>query len=224
MESQNHKVIKGFLQPEEAREILGWVDSLDIEQVITNHHIKEVRKNLNGNSYMFNVSKTPETNYIAEFQSSGNVIGKNPPTIIYSLINRISSAIGISKDHVFFQVIDMNKGGKVNPHYDSSINGYINYKCNISVLSEDYNFYLDEHTFSIKEGDLYCFEASLYKHWSDVFASRRVLLSFGFLLPYIELNRKENEPRIRLSRRINKYFQTENRIDRNTSHFNKESN
>jgi hypothetical protein len=207
MESQNHKVIKGFLHPEESREILGWVDSLDVEQIITNHHIKEVRKNLNGNSYMFNVSKTPETNYIAEFQSSGNVIEKDPPPIIYSLINRISSSIGISKDRVFFQVIDMNKGGKVNPHYDSSIKGYINYKCNISVLSDDYNFYVDGHTFNVKEGDLYCFEASLYKHWSDIFESRRVLLSFGFVLPYAELGRKEDDPRVRLSRRILRYFQ-----------------
>jgi len=210
MESQNHKVIKGFLHPEEAREILEWVDSLDVEQILTNHHIKEVRKNLNGNSYMFDVSKTLETNYITEFQSSGNVVQQDPPHIIYTLINRISGEIGIPKDHVFFQVIDMNKGGKVNPHYDSSINGYINYKCNISVLSEDYNFYLDGHTFNIKEGDLYCFEASLYKHWSDVFESRRVLLSFGFVLPYIELGRKEDDPRVRLSKRILRYFQNPN--------------
>lgn len=207
MEPQNHKIIKGFLYPEESKEILRWVDSLDIEQNVTNHHIKEVSKNLNGNSYMFDISKTPESNYITEFQSSRNVVQKDPPPIVYRLINRISSAIGISKNHVFFQVIDMNSGGKVDPHYDSSISGYVNYKCNISVLSDEYNFYVDGHTFNIKEGDLYCFEASLYKHWSDIFESRRVLLSFGFVLPYAELGRKEDDPRVRLSRRILRYFQ-----------------
>ena len=37
----------------------------------------------------------------------------------------------------------MNKGGKINPHYDASIDGYINYKCNISVLSDRYDFFID---------------------------------------------------------------------------------
>ena len=101
----------------------------------------------------------------------------------------------------------MNKGGKINPHYDASIDGYINYKCNISVLSEDYNIYIDDEVELISETDLYCFEASLYKHWTNEFNSRRVFLSFGFILPYEILKRDENEPRIRLSRRISKYFQ-----------------
>jgi hypothetical protein len=51
------------------------------------------------------------------------------------------------------------------------------------------------------------FEASLYKHWTDEFSSRRVLLSFGFVLPYDALGRKSDEPRVRLSQRIEKYFQ-----------------
>ena len=101
----------------------------------------------------------------------------------------------------------MNKGGKINPHYDASIDGYINYKCNISVLSEDYNIYIDDEVELISETDLYCFEASLYKHWTNEFNSRRVFLSFGFILSYEILKRDENEPRIRLSRRISKYFQ-----------------
>jgi hypothetical protein len=54
---------------------------------------------------------------------------------------------------------------------------------------------------------LYCFEASLYKHWTEEFNSRRVFLSFGFLVPYNVLGRNENDPRIRLSRRIENYFQ-----------------
>jgi hypothetical protein len=207
MESENHKIIRNFLLPGEKEEIIDWVKSINFTQSINNHHIKEVRKNLNGNSYMFDISKTSETKKITEFQSSGNVINETPPQIIINLIDRISKEIKISKDNVFFQVIDMNSGGKVNPHYDATINGFINYKCNISVLSEIYEFYIDNDVMNINEGDLYCFEASLYKHWSNEFNFNRILLSFGFVLKYSELGRNEYDHRVRLSNRIEKYFQ-----------------
>jgi hypothetical protein len=55
---------------------------------------------------------------------------------------------------------------------------------------------------------MYCFEASLFKHWTpNKFDSRRILLSFGFLIPYKDLGRSEEDPRVRLSQRIEKYFQ-----------------
>jgi hypothetical protein len=101
----------------------------------------------------------------------------------------------------------MNKGGKINPHYDASIDGYVIYKCNISVLSEDYKIFIDDSSPVIGQKDLYCFEASLYKHWTEEFNSRRVFLSFGFILPYGVLGRNESDPRVRLSQRISKYFQ-----------------
>jgi hypothetical protein len=103
----------------------------------------------------------------------------------------------------------MNKGGKINPHYDASLDGYVNYKCNISVLSEDYDFYVGDEVVNIEETDLYCFEASLYKHWTNEFNSRRIFLSFGFVLTYEEVNRKITDPRVRLSKRIEKYFQSQ---------------
>ena len=101
----------------------------------------------------------------------------------------------------------MQSGGKISPHYDAAIDGFINYKCNISVLSEDYNFYMGDDVINVSEGDMYCFEASLYKHWTDEFKSRRLFMSFGFMLPYQILNRNDDDPRIRLSKRIEKYFQ-----------------
>jgi hypothetical protein len=101
----------------------------------------------------------------------------------------------------------MNKGGKINPHYDASINGYINYKCNISVLSEDYDIFIGDEKELIQQSDLYCFESSLYKHWTNEFNSRRVFLSIGFLVPYSVTNRSKEDPRVRLSQRIQKYFQ-----------------
>lgn len=95
---------------------------------------------------------------------------------------------------------------EINPHYDASLSGFINYKCNISVLAERYDFFIDNDVVSIDEGDLYCFEASLYKHWSNKFNFKRILLSFGFVLTYEELDRTENDPRVRLSKRIERYF------------------
>ena len=142
-----------------------------------------------------------------KFQSISNVSREPLPGFIYKIIDRISEEFNFPKDNIFLQAVDMSKGGKITPHYDASIDGYINYKCNISILSEDYELFLDKESISIEETDLYGFEASLYKHWTNEFNSRRVFLSFGFILPYEILNRTENDPRVRLSKRISKYFQ-----------------
>jgi len=50
-------------------------------------------------------------------------------------------------------------------------------------------------------------EQALYKHWTDPFKSRRIFLSFGFILKYEELGRTNDDPRVRLSQRIERYFQ-----------------
>ena len=207
MESKNHKIIKNFITKDEVKLILEWIDSLNHVGNDPNYHLSELSKSLNGKSCIFDVSQTELTKYITKFQSISDVSSDKLPDFIYNIIDRISTKFNFPKEHIFLQAVDMNKGGKINPHYDASIDGYINYKCNISVLSEDYNIYIDDEVELISETDLYCFEASLYKHWTNEFNSRRVFLSFGFILPYEILKRDENEPRIRLSRRISKYFQ-----------------
>jgi len=207
MESENYKIIRNFITDSEKKEIIEWINSFNVEQSVTNSHIKEVSKNLNGNSYMFDISKTPETKFITKFQSSNNVLEIDIPEVIIKISKKISDATNIPNKNILFQVIDMDSGGKINPHYDSTIDGFINYKCNISILSEDYDFFIEKDVLNINEGDLYCFPASLYKHWSNEFKRRRILLSFGFILTYGELNKKDNDPRIRLSKRIVKYFQ-----------------
>jgi hypothetical protein len=75
------------------------------------------------------------------------------------------------------------------------------------VLSEDYKIFIGDSSPVIEQKDLYCFEGSLYKHWTEEFNSRRVFLSFGFIVPYSVVGRTENDPRVRLSQRISKYFQ-----------------
>jgi len=207
MGSENHKIVKNFISDDEVNLIVDWVGSINHTGNDSNHHLTELSKDLNGKSYMFDISNTPLTNYITKFQSISDVSKDILPSFIYKIIDRISEEFNYPKDNIFIQAVDMNKGGKIQPHYDASIDGYINYKCNISVLSEDYKIFIDDSSPVIEQKDLYCFEASLYKHWTEEFNSRRVFLSFGFILPYGVLGRNESDPRVRLSQRISKYFQ-----------------
>jgi hypothetical protein len=200
-------LLNNFITKHEAKQIVDWIETINHTGNDGNYHLTEISKTLNGKSCIFDISNTPLTNYITKFQSISDVSKETLPDFIYVILDRISKEFNFSKENVFLQAVDMNKGGKINPHYDASIDGYINYKFNISVLSEDYVFHIDKESISIQETDLYGFEASLYKHWTDDFKSRRVFLSFGFILKYEDLNRDENDHRIRLSKRISKYFQ-----------------
>jgi hypothetical protein len=210
MGSENYKIVKNFISDDEVSQIVSWVDLLNPEDGDPNYHLSEISKVLKGKSCIIDISDTEITNYITNFQSVSKVSKQKVPKIIETLFERISKENNIPLDNVFIQAVDMNKGGRIQPHYDAAIDGYINYKCNISVLSEDYKIFIDQSSPIIEQKDLYCFEASLYKHWTEEFNSRRIFLSFGFLVPYNILGRSDNDPRVRLSRRIENYFQNKN--------------
>ena len=201
------KLKKKFISDDEVLQLVSWVDSLNPEDGDPNYHLSEISKALKGKSCIIDISKTELTNYITNFQSVSKVLQQEVPPIIKTIFKRISEKNNLPLDNIFIQAVDMKKGGRVQPHYDASIDGYINYKCNISVLSEDYKIFIDGSSPVIEQKDLYCFEASLYKHWTEEFNSRRVFLSFGFIVPYSVVGRTENDPRVRLSKRISKYFQ-----------------
>ena len=207
MESENYKIVKNFISDDEVKLIVDWVDSLNPEEGDPNYHLSEISKTLKGKSCIIDISNTELTNYITNFQSVSKVSKQEVPTIIKTIFKRISEENNLPLDNIFIQAVDMNKGGKIQPHYDASLDGYINYKCNISVLSEDYKIFIGDSSPVIEQKDLYCFEASLYKHWTEEFNSRRVFLSFGFIVPYDVVGRNEDDPRVRLSQRISKYFQ-----------------
>ncbi len=209
MDSKTYKIKKNFITRDEANQIVQWIDTVNHTGDDSNYHLSELSKTLKGKSCIFDISNTPLTNYIAKFQSISDVSNDQLPDFIHAVIDRISNELNLPKENIFLQAVDMNKGGKINPHYDASIDGYVNYKCNISVLSEDYDFYVGDEVVSIGETDMYCFEASLYKHWTNEFNSRRVFLSFGFVLTYEDVSRNTEDPRVRLSKRIEKYFQTQ---------------
>lgn len=207
MESKDYKVIKSFITDDESSRIIDWIEGLSPKSTNPNHHLSELSKVVKGTSIIFDISKTNLTDYITNFQSTNKVEKDGIPEFIQIIIDRVANLLNLPKDNTFIQAVDMRQGGKINPHYDASIDGYINYKCNISVLSEDYNIFIGAGSVHIEEKDLYCFEASLYKHWTNEFNSRRIFLSIGFIVPYSTMNREENDPRVRLSKRIEKYFQ-----------------
>jgi len=206
--AKNQYLVKSFINELDVEESLSWINSINHNQVGDNHHVNEVGKLLNGSSYMFDISKTDLTKYVTSQQSGNNLMNVEVPKFIHDLVYKISNKLNIPSDNVFLQVIDMNKGGTIKPHYDVGIQGFINYKCNISIISENYSLNIENDVINIQAKDLYSFEASLYKHWTtNPFNTRRVLLSFGFILPYSILDRSSDEPRVRLSNRIQKYFQ-----------------
>lgn len=205
----NYKHFSDFLTDYEKQEIIKYVNSIDHKSKAENAHLSHLIDKLKGNSHMYDISKTEATREITLYQSGGNdIVNEQLPELFYTLIDRITKVVEIPKENIFLQIVDMQKGGIIGEHYDAASDGYINYKCNISVLGEDYTFVIDNQELCVKEKDLYCFEASLFKHWTlKPFTSRRILLSFGFVLPYEILGRNESDPRVRLSKRIKKMFQ-----------------
>jgi hypothetical protein len=204
----NHTIVKAFLDDNTKKQIIEYVNTIDEIIKLEDHHLKHLISKINGNSYMYDISKTELTGKLTEYQSGGHVMNTELPQIFHDLIEKISILMNIPTDQVFLQIVDMNEGGIIGKHYDATFEGLINYKCNISVLSENYDFCIDDEIVNIDQSDMYCFEASLYKHWTlKPYTSKRILLSFGFLVPYEILGRSAEDPRVRLSKRIQKYFQ-----------------
>lgn len=197
-----------FITVEEATEIRLVVEKLlQSPGVIENRHLFSVANSLEGEQFMFDLSGSKESSILSTYQSAGQVMTQAPDSLFIELMKRIATKLNISSDSVFLQVLRQEAGGSILPHYDSALKGFITYKCNIAVQSEDYQLFLEDKPFGITQLDLYCFEASLYKHRTDAFKKRRIILSYGFILPYGDLGRDQNCPRVRLSQRIIKYFQ-----------------
>jgi uncharacterized protein (UPF0335 family) len=207
MEPQNHKVIKNFVNEEELKELLNWIETLEAEKADPNQYLININQDLKGNSIIFDISKTEITKYVTQFHSISKVLNDPLPDSVIDLMKKIMNKLNIIGNHIFLQIADTRVGSKIAPHYDASIPGYINYKCNLSVLSDDYAIHVGSDVLEIQQGDLYTFEASLYKHWTEAFSSRRVFMSFGFILPYEDLKRTKDDPRCRMSERIQRYYQ-----------------
>ena len=128
--TETYKVRRNFITKDEVKHIVEWIDSVNHNGSDSNHHLTELSKTLNGKSYIFDISNTHLTNYITKFQSISDVSKEGLPSFIINIVDRVSKEFNFPKDNVFLQAVDMSRGGKINPHYDASIDGYINYKCN----------------------------------------------------------------------------------------------
>jgi hypothetical protein len=204
-------MINNFLSENDRLELISIISDLEYNQNVNNKHIKEISEGLNGRVWMFDLTRTPPSEYISKFQSDGNIRYVEEGHIFNRIRDNISNSLNIPNLDVFLQIIDQNIGGKINPHYDTSMDGRINFKCNISLISNPYKLWIDGDFLDIKENDLYYFEASLYKHWTEEFQNKRIILSYGFVLKYEDLGWDCNHPRVRMSRRISKYFQSTDR-------------
>ena len=202
-------VLRSFLGRDRLDELAGQVSSLTRPQArVENNHIGTVGSDLMGESHIYDISKTSESSYLAGFQSSGNTLdGSLLPPCLVLLSEQVAEAAAIPPVNRFLQVVRMGPGGRIRRHYDTALPGLVNFKCNISLISEDYTINLDKVSIDVRQGDLYCFEASLYAHWSGTFSMPRVLLSYGFGVPYGELGRTSADPRVRMSERIYRHFQ-----------------
>jgi hypothetical protein len=200
-------ILKNFLTQEEQPQIIQYAKSINPCTSIENEHIKKINDQINGFSVLCDLTQTEVSKSVAKFQGDNTQI-ESVPDLFYEIKNRICSLCDITDKNVFFQLISMKKGGRVAPHYDAACPGYITYKCNVVVKGPPTDvIYVDKYPNTIEELSLYCFEASLYKHWADACEYDRILLSYGFLLPYRELLWDEDSPRVRLSNRIWKKFQ-----------------
>jgi hypothetical protein len=130
----NTKLIKNFINTDDQSEMIFFINSLiNQNKSIENEHIRTVRNHLKGESFIWDISKTDTSNYLANFQSSGNLLDSNQlPQIFKDYIKKTSDKLEIDDSHTFLQIVTMNPGGKISTHYDTGYPGHINYKCNIN--------------------------------------------------------------------------------------------
>jgi len=205
----NFKIIEDFITMQEREEIINYGNiqkDVSIDE-ITNVHVKTISEQLKGISILCDLTSTELSKAVSTYQSGG-VSVDCIPQIFHDIKDRIANRIDIKKDHVFFQYLGLRPGGHVAPHYDAAFPGYITYKCNVTVCGPEIDeIHVHKDVFKFPERSLYCFEANLYKHWATACDTKRIILSYGFILPYADLGWTEDAPRVRLSNKIWNSFQ-----------------
>lgn len=203
----NLRVIANFISEKEQSQILNGIAAYSPEKTILNRHIKEINDHIKGFSVLCDLSKTGLSNYISQFQGDNTNVDMVSPLII-SIKNRIINELELDGEHNFVQIIGIDENGQVKPHYDAAAPGYITYKCNVAISGpENDKIFVGKDYLEYDNRNLYCFEASLYKHWLEPATVPRVLLSYGFLVPYENLGWEEADPRVKMSRKIYSHFQ-----------------
>ncbi len=157
----NFKTIHDFITPGEQEEIAAYAMTPPDRNEIQNEHIKKVNAGTNGWSVLCDLTNTALSKTVSKFQGDSTAV-ESVPQVYHAISDRIASAVGVSKSHVFFQYIALGAGGRVPSHYDAGVPGHITYKCNVCVEGPELDhIYVDRAKVDIAPLDLYCFEASL---------------------------------------------------------------
>lgn len=203
----NLKIHSNFITEAEAEIIKNYGNEfVDHESKINNEDIRMVNEQTNGWSVACDLTKTEPSQKVSFYQGDATNLAQ-VPQFFMDLADRIATTLVIDQSHVFFQYIHLGTGGKVLSHYDLGLPGYITYKCNVFVDGpEEDSLSVDKINVPLKKYDLYCFEASLFRHSMESTRYIRTHLSYGFLLPYQDLGWSENDPRVRLSQKIWRKF------------------
>jgi hypothetical protein len=136
MESKNHKIIRSFLDKKTRNEVIDYVNKINESITLNDHHLKYLVSKLNGNSYMYDISKSDLTNKITSFQSGGYVMNQDLPKVFIELRDKISKELSIPTSHSFLQIVDMDNEGSIERHYDASFKGFI--KVTSYKLTDDF--------------------------------------------------------------------------------------
>lgn len=191
-----------FITSAEQQEIARYIRSYKPEIAeVGNERVRYLTEETKGFSAVYDFTKTELSKKIALIQSDNRVLEEVPP-IFHELKRRIAEALNIKDADVFMQGILVGQDGRVAPHYDAAPHGYITYKCNVVISGpKDDTIYIDKEKITLNDLDLYAFEANFYKHSMDA-AEERIVLSYGFILPYSDLGWDENSPRVKLSDKV----------------------
>lgn len=191
-----------FITQIEQQEIARYIRSYRPETTeVGNERVRYLTEETKGFSAVHDFTRTELSKKIASIQSDNRILESVPP-LLHELKQRIAQALTIKDTDVFMQGILVGQGGRVAPHYDAAPHGYVTYKCNIVVSGPKNDIiYIDKDKIAINDLDLYAFEANFYKHWMDE-AEERIVLSYGFILPYADLGWESDSPRVKLSDKI----------------------
>lgn len=196
--------VVNFISESERISLLDIIERHNHNNTILNDHIRSVNSKTNGYSVTYDISKSNKSQAITKFQGDSTVIDDIDRSLI-ELSDKIIELLDIKSVDRFLQLIMLGENGEVPPHYDAGFRGYSTYKCNISVLGT-LNLMISGSECVLRQNDLQSFDANIYKHSVHASRTRRAVVSFGFLIPYSQLNIRQS--RMKLGDKISKKFFT----------------
>jgi hypothetical protein len=203
-------VIHNVLNDSEIQDLLNGITEAEHPK-IENSHISFINKESKGWQVICDLNKTFLTKSIVPYQ--GDATQRDSiPSVYHIIAKRIADILDLANTNTFCQYIFLGKNGRVAPHYDAGMPGYVTYKCNIYLEGPDDYLIVGKERSLIKKGDLYCFEANLYKHWMEASNVERTHLSYGYILPYSHFGIDSRNPRVRLSNRVWERFQKDSKL------------